>query len=48
MADAMAVKMVNAIARTIPTVASFGAMCPLLDQIDVAMPDLEGRIGRDV
>ena len=46
MADAMAVKMVNAIA--IPTVASFGAMCPLLDQIDVAMPDLEGRIGRDV
>ena len=27
MADAMAVRMVNAIARTIP---SFGAMCPLL------------------
>jgi len=45
----MAVRMVNAIARTIPaTVAGFGAMCPLLDQIDVAMPDLEGRIGRDV
>jgi len=30
MADAMAVRMVNASARTIPTVASFGAMCPLL------------------
>jgi hypothetical protein len=26
----MAVRMVNAIARTIPTVAAFSAMCPLL------------------
>jgi hypothetical protein len=42
--------MVNAIARTIPTVNTnlagfgFGAMYPSWRQIDVAMPDLEGRL----
>jgi hypothetical protein len=50
----MIIRMVNAIARTIPTVNTnlagfgFGAMYPSWRQIDFAMPDLEGRIGRDV
>jgi predicted fused transcriptional regulator/phosphomethylpyrimidine kinase len=50
----MIIRMVNAIARTVPTVNTnlagfgFGAMVPSRRQIDVAMPDLEGRIGRDV
>jgi predicted fused transcriptional regulator/phosphomethylpyrimidine kinase len=50
----MIIRMANAIARTIPTVNTnlagfgFGAMHPSWRQKDVAMPDLEGRIGRDV
>jgi len=50
----MVIRMVNAIARTIATVntnlAGFGfdAMYPSWRQIDVAMPDFEGRIGSDV
>jgi phage tail sheath gpL-like len=46
-AHVMAVSKVSAIARPIPTVASLGAMCPLLmRQIDVAMSDLEGLNGK--
>ena len=46
--SAVIVRMVNAIARTIPTVNTnlagfgFGAMYPSWRQIDVAMPDFRG------
>jgi hypothetical protein len=46
----MTARMVNAIPTVNTNLAGFGfgAMYPSWRQIEVAMPDLEGRIGRDV